>query len=106
MKAAKMKTKKTASTSATEIIKRRYFKRDDRRIEREEARVNAEAARLVYQLRTEANLSQTQLATLIGTTQSVISRLEDDDYDGHSFSILSQITAALNKRLVLSVIER
>ncbi len=96
-----MKTKKTASTSALDIMKGRYYKRDDRRVELEEARVNAGAARLIYQLRTEAKLSQQQLADLIGTTQSVISRLEDDDYDGHSLSMLSKITATLNKRLIL-----
>ena len=34
-------------------------------------------------------LPQKELAELIGTTQSVISRLEDADYEGHSLSMLS-----------------
>jgi DNA-binding XRE family transcriptional regulator len=96
-----MKAKKKTS-SALDIMERRFYKSEDRRVELEEARVNAEAARLIYQLRTEAKLSQKELAELIGTTQSVISRLEDDDYDGHSLSMLSKIAAALNKRLVLT----
>lgn len=45
----------------------------------EEARVNAQAARLIYQLRSDAKLNQNELAKLVGTTQSVVSRLEDDD---------------------------
>jgi len=35
----------------------------------------------------------------VGTTPSVISRLDDDDYDGHSLAMLRRIAAALNKRV-------
>jgi DNA-binding XRE family transcriptional regulator len=91
-------------TDAVEILDRRYYTTDKRRADLEAARLNAAVARLVYDMRTEANLSQTQLAKLAGTTQSVISRLEDDDYHGHSLSILSRIAVALNKRLVLTAI--
>jgi hypothetical protein len=35
----------------------------------------------------------------VGTTQSVISRLEDADYEGHSLPMLQRIAAALHKRL-------
>jgi predicted transcriptional regulator len=48
-------------------------------------------------------LTQEQLAERIGTTQSVISRLEDCDYDGHSLSMLNRIAGALNKRLTVAV---
>jgi ribosome-binding protein aMBF1 (putative translation factor) len=96
-------TTKKSTNNALDIIKVRYYQSDERRLRLEEARVHAEAARLIYAIRTEAKLSQKDLAQLIGTTQSVISRLEDGDYDGHSLSMLSKITAALNKRLVLSV---
>jgi hypothetical protein len=34
-------------------------------------------------LRTAAGLTQFQLAKLIGTTASVVCRLEDADYEGH-----------------------
>ena len=100
-----MKTKKQTS-DATDILQQRYYKTEHRRAQLEEARVNANAARLIYDLRTEAKLSQKQLAELIGTTQSVISRLEDDDYDGHSLSILNKIVVALNKKLVLTAIDK
>jgi DNA-binding XRE family transcriptional regulator len=44
-----------------------------------------------------AGLTQKQLAKLAGTTPSVISRLEDADYDGHSLAMLRRIAAALDK---------
>lgn len=53
----------------------------------------------VYEARTEAKLTQKQLADRIGTQQSVISRIEDADYDGHSISMLKKIAGALGKRL-------
>ena len=50
-------------------------------------------------LRTQASLSQRQLAKLVGTTASVICRLEDADYEGHSLAMLNRIAAALNRRV-------
>ena len=61
--------------------------------------VNAEVAQLIYDVRSKAKLTQKQLAELVGTTQSVIARLEDADYEGHSLSMLQRIAAAVNKRL-------
>jgi ribosome-binding protein aMBF1 (putative translation factor) len=63
------------------------------------ARVNAEIAQLVCDARTEAELTQRQLAERIGTKQSVIARLEDADYEGHSLSMLKRIADGLGKRL-------
>ena len=65
----------------------------------EEELVNAELARKIYDLRTQAGLTQKELAALVGTTASVISRLEDADYDGHSLAMLRRIAAALDKRV-------
>jgi len=39
------------------------------------------------------------LAQLVGTTQSVISRIEDSDYDGHSLGLLRRIAEAMDKKL-------
>jgi predicted transcriptional regulator len=44
-------------------------------------------------------LTQQQLADRIGTKQSVIARLEDAAYEGHSLSMLQRITRAFNQRL-------
>lgn len=65
----------------------------------EEERANAEIGRKIYELRTRAGLTQKELADLVGTTASVICRLEDADYEGHSLSMLRRIAAALNRRV-------
>src|SRR3984885_6075645 len=65
----------------------------------EQKRANLDIARKIYELRTKARLSQAELAKKVGTTQSVISRLEDADYDGHSLAILRRIASALEKRV-------
>jgi transcriptional regulator with XRE-family HTH domain len=64
----------------------------------EEARADDEVARKILQLRTQAGLSQRELAKLVGTTASVICRLEDADYEGHSLPLLRRIAAALDRR--------
>jgi transcriptional regulator with XRE-family HTH domain len=65
----------------------------------ESARANDQVARKIAALRTEAGVTQRQLAKLIGTTASVICRLEDADYEGHSLAMLNRIAGALNKRV-------
>ena len=49
---------------------------------------------------------QAELADMIGTTQSVISRLEDTDYDGHSLTMLSRIASVLNQKLTMAMTAR
>jgi transcriptional regulator with XRE-family HTH domain len=69
------------------------------------ATLNAIIAQLIFEARTRARLTQTELAKLVGTRQSVISRLEDADYEGHSLSMLSRIAGALGKRLVVQLVD-
>lgn len=57
---------------------------------------------MIFAGRTGAGLSQKELAERVGTTQSVISRLEDADYGGHSLSMLQRIAEALGLRLDVS----
>lgn len=91
---------KRKTTSAVAILHQRYVKNDPaRKAALEAARVQAEVARTIYWLRTEAGMTQQQLAKLVGTTQSVISRLEDEEYEGHSLAMLSRIAGALNRRV-------
>src|SRR5947207_10758655 len=56
---------------------------------------NAEIAQQVYDLRKQAGLTQRQLARLVDSQQSVISRIEDADYSGHSLTMLKRIAQAL-----------
>src|SRR5580700_9241567 len=65
--------------------------------------VNVEAAQLVYDLRTRAGLSQRELAKKVGTTASVICRMEQADYEG-SLPMLRRIAGALNRRLELRAV--
>ena len=65
--------------------------------------VNVEAAQLVYDLRKKAGLSQRELAKKVGTTASVICRMEQADYEG-SLSMLRRIAGALNRRLELRAV--
>jgi predicted XRE-type DNA-binding protein len=59
--------------------------------------LNAQVARMIFIARTQAKLTQRQLADLAGTTQPVIARLEDADYEGHSLSMLRRIADALGQ---------
>jgi len=44
-------------------------------------------------------VTQRQLAGKLGTTASVICRLEDADYEGHSLAMLRRIAEVLGKRI-------
>jgi transcriptional regulator with XRE-family HTH domain len=88
------------TTDALEIIHQRYYAGRPHRLDQlQEAIANDDVARKIYDLRAQAGLTQKQLAGMIGTTPSVISRLEDADYEGHSLAMLNRIAAALNKRV-------
>jgi DNA-binding XRE family transcriptional regulator len=95
-----MKKIKASTTDALEILQRRYYQgRPDRIAALDLARANADIARQIRTLRTHAKMTQRQLAALVGTTASVICRLEDAEYDGHSLAMLRRIAAALDRRL-------
>src|SRR6266516_3699463 len=91
---------KRTTTDAVEIIHKWFYEgHPDRIAGLEEAIANDEVARKIYDLRTSAGMTQRQLAKLVGTTASVICRLEDADYEGHSLAMLNRIAAALNQRV-------
>ena len=58
-------------------------------------------ALLVREMREDAGLTQAELAKKVGTTQSVIARLEDAEYTGHSLTMLERIAAACGVALKL-----
>ena len=92
--------KRRGTTDAVEILHRRYVAgRPDQEAALEVARLNAAIAQELYDLRTKAGLTQKQLAELVGTAHSVISRLEDADYEGHLLRMLQRISAAFNRRV-------
>ncbi len=62
--------KKKETSNAVEILQRRYIKGDpNRKAALEAERINAEVARMIYELRCDAGMSQKELAYLIDTTQ-------------------------------------
>ena len=100
-------SKKKKTSDAVEILHRRYYEgKPDRIAQLEEARAEDELARKIYKLREQAGLTQARLAKLIGTSESVICRLEDSDYKGHSLTMLKRIAAAVDKRVEIRFVPR
>jgi ribosome-binding protein aMBF1 (putative translation factor) len=91
--------KKRKTSNAGKILDR--ITGDDPKLREiiEEQRINVRVAEMIYQAREAAGLTQAELAKLVGTTQSVISRLEDADYEGHSLTMLQRIASALHQQL-------
>lgn len=92
--------RKKRTTDAVTIIHRRYYDgKPDRIHQLGLARSEDAIGRKIYELRTKAGMSQRELAKLVGTTASVICRLEDADYRGHSVAMLQRIAHALNNKI-------
>jgi ribosome-binding protein aMBF1 (putative translation factor) len=92
--------KKRVTTDAVEILHRRIYEGHPKRLAGlAEAEADLDVAMKIYEIRTKAGLTQKELAKMIGTTPSVISRLEDADYQGHSLAMLRRIAEAMGKRV-------
>jgi predicted XRE-type DNA-binding protein len=61
---------------------------------------------LIYDLRTEACLSQTSVVERMGTTQSVISHLEEGGGARNRLDTLARVATALERHLVVSFSEK
>ena len=101
------KAKVETTTDGVRILHGRYMKGQEERVasaasEREKLGI----AEQIYALRTSAELSQKELAQRVGTTQSVISRLEDADYDGHSLAMLERIAQGLGCRVCVHFVRQ
>ena len=94
--------RKTAT--ALEMLERLFGDDAELRALVEEERVHVQVAREIYSLRASRGLTQAQLARKVGTSQSVIARLEDSDYEGHSLRMLRRIAEALDARLAVRLV--
>ena len=102
-----MRKRKKATSDAIEILHRRHYEGKPGRIsELEEARAENDLARKIYELREHAELTQARLARMIGTSESVISRLEDSEYTGHSLKMPRRIAEAVYKRVEIRFVPR
>ena len=95
---------KKKSISAGQLLDRRHPPTAQDLEQRAKYREQMDIAQMIYDARTAAGLSQRELAKLVGTTASVICRLEDADYDGHSLTMLRRIANALNKKVELRLV--
>jgi DNA-binding XRE family transcriptional regulator len=101
-----MRTSKNLKSPALQYAYDSFVGSDPERVRSfEDELANAGIARQVYDLRQEAGLTQRELAKRVGTTASVICRLEDADYQGHSLSMLRRIAAALDKRVEVRIVD-
>jgi ribosome-binding protein aMBF1 (putative translation factor) len=91
------------SAKAVDILKKRLGDSPERRQEIDQEKERFSAACIIYDARTKAGLTQRELAKKVGTKQSVISRLESADYDGHTLGMLLKIAKALKMKLHLSL---
>lgn len=91
------------TNDALKIIKRMMKEDPELQEMVRESSINAQVSQIIYDARKQAGLTQQQLADLVGTTQSVIARLEDADYEGHSLSILARIAGALNQKVEIKM---
>jgi ribosome-binding protein aMBF1 (putative translation factor) len=91
-------------TDAVEILKRKTKIDPDRDPEMLQIAEDFRVAQMIYDARTEAGLTQKELAKAVGTTQSVISQLESAEYTGHSLSMLERIAQALHRRVEIRLV--
>ncbi len=63
---------------------------------------NLALGQLIHDLRTAAGLSQRELAERMGTTQSVISRMEEGGGARNRIDTLARVASALGRHLVVS----
>jgi ribosome-binding protein aMBF1 (putative translation factor) len=88
-------TGRRATSSATAILRHVAGRSEKMRALLDRERLNAAVARQIHDARKNHGLSQAKLAAAVGTTQSVIARLEDANYEGHSLRMLRRIAEAL-----------
>ena len=99
------KSNKRVTSDADEILDHMIGDDENLREMVKQAEHELEIAQLIYDARNAAGITQEQLAELIGSKQTVISRLESANYQGHSLSMLQRIANALGKRLEIRFVE-
>ena len=97
-------TKKKTTKDAVEILHRRFVEGNPAMQQAlHEVRAERRIAEAIIDLRAKLGLSRKKFAVLVGTTASVIRRLEDADYEGSSMSMLERIAAAVAHKVELDI---
>lgn len=84
-----------------EDVKRQLLQSPEVKREYDELKVIYDIKREILKLRIEQGLSQKELADMINTKQSAISRLESGEYNP-SLEFLTKVATALGKELHIS----
>jgi ribosome-binding protein aMBF1 (putative translation factor) len=98
------KKRTTKGTDAVTIMNEVLGNDPERRARIEQIKQDMAVGQQIYEARKAAGLTQAQLAKRVGTTQSVISDMEDAEYEGHSMPMLRRIASALDLAVVVSFI--
>ena len=94
-----------AQTHAARTILARRIGADAARRQRiAEETLKAQMARLSYEARTAAGLTQRALAARVGTKPSVIARFEEADVDSDALFLLHRLAAALGHALDIRLV--
>ncbi len=84
-----------------EEVKRKLFQSSQVKKEYDNLKVLYDIKKEIIQLRISQGLSQKELAEIVGTKQSAISRLESGEYNP-SIEFLSKVAHALGKELYIN----
>lgn len=98
-------SEKKMTSDAVRILDKTFVRGSRRRrraIDKEKK--NIEIAQQIYDLRTQANLTQKDLAKKVGTTQSAICRLENADYGRQSLRMLERIAEVMHCRVEVRIV--
>lgn len=96
----------TKTRDFSEVIRNELASDLKLRAEVEKQLLDFSIARLIFNERDNAGLTQRELARRVGTHQSVIARLEDAEYGGHSLSMLRRIADALGSELKIDFVPK
>jgi predicted transcriptional regulator len=99
-----VKSRQFRSNALQELYKDVVGEDRERQALLEQEIVNVEAAQLIYDMRTTAGLTQRELAKRVGTTASVICRLENADYDGVTLAMLRRIATVVDRRIEIHAV--
>ena len=92
------------TTDARTILERMIGDDADMRQMMAEATLKAQIARMMYEARTAAGLTQQALAARVGTQPAVIARLEEAAVDSDALFLLHRIAAALGHALDMRLV--
>ena len=91
--------RKRTTSDAREILNRRLGQSASRREAIDQIKQDMAIGSQIHAARQAAGLTQAELASRVGTTQSVISALESAEYEGHSMTMLRRIAQAMGMRI-------